>query len=409
MASGVPLWIQSSDEDMEVDSMSIPPLSGHPILTCLDGFLRSGDDSLLDLILRTGALAAVPRDILLSNMPQLLDMALFASPQVADAVCIALRDLWGLNSHKIQIPFAAILFALVRLGASPLILERLGLITERAQKIQITHEIFLESLRRLLAIVRAAGFAGAFSSGDVANMVLTLVIMGLDPLTSSELRTQLNITIDAVCNHGATDYVLHDIREKVLSFARQLVPINKARLVSFFAGGSGRTRCIARGLAYRLLVSAPITPKDQAPPLEPLILLLSPDAGSCELFDVTNESTDYEELRHHVDILSVALIDIAPYVEEEYAIMKSASSTSVQGSPNKPKKPPVPPLELLRHVLEVLQSKIVDTRAAHLDRSRTKAAIQRLTMRICYDRMAVGVRPRRRASTLKAYFSPQRQ
>lgn len=51
----------------------------------------------------------------------------------------------------------------------------------------------------------------------------------------------------------------------------------------------------------------------------------------------------------------------------------------------------------------------VDTRAAHLDRSRTKAAIQRLTMRICYDRMAVGVRPRRRASTLKAYFSPQRQ
>lgn len=33
------------------------------------------DDSLLDLILRTGALAAVPRDILLSNMPQLLNMS----------------------------------------------------------------------------------------------------------------------------------------------------------------------------------------------------------------------------------------------------------------------------------------------------------------------------------------------
>lgn len=32
------------------------------------------DDSLLDLILRTGALAAVPRDILLSNIPQLLTM-----------------------------------------------------------------------------------------------------------------------------------------------------------------------------------------------------------------------------------------------------------------------------------------------------------------------------------------------
>lgn len=52
----------------------------------------------------------------------------------------------------------------------------------------------------------------------------------------------------------------------------------------------------------------------------------------------------------------------------------------------------------------------VDTRAAHLDRSRAKAAIQRLTMRICYDRTAlIDARPRRRASTLKAYFSPQRQ
>lgn len=54
----------------------------------------------------------------------------------------------------------------------------------------------------------------------------------------------------------------------------------------------------------------------------------------------------------------MALIDIAPYVEEERAIMKSASSTSVSGTPNKPKKPAEPPLELLRRVLEVLQSKI---------------------------------------------------
>ena len=47
MASGVPLWIQSSDGDMDVDSMPIPPLSGHPILTCLGGFLRSGGMHLL--------------------------------------------------------------------------------------------------------------------------------------------------------------------------------------------------------------------------------------------------------------------------------------------------------------------------------------------------------------------------
>ncbi|KAF8135496.1 hypothetical protein EV363DRAFT_1320858 [Boletus edulis] len=403
MTSGVPLWISSSDEDMEVDPMSIPSLSGHPILTCLDGLVRSGDDSVLDLILRSGALAAVPRDILLSNIPRLLDMAMFASSQIAEAVCIALRDLWGLNPHKVQMPFAAILFAFVRLGASPSILEGLGWVTEHAQKKNdVAHETLLEALKRLLAIVKAAGCASAFSRDDVANVVLILVLMGLDPLTSSELRTQLNATIDAVCNHGTTDYLF-------LSVARQLLSVNKARLVSFFASGSGRTRYIARRLAYHLLVSVPGSLDVQALPLEPLILLLSPDAGSCELFDVTNESTDYEELRHYVHILSVALVDIAPYVEEECAI-KSACSTLVPGSPNKTKKSPVPPLELLRGVLDVLQGKIVDTRAAHLDRSRIKAAIQRLTLRIHYDRMAlVDARPRRRASTLNAYFSPQRQ
>lgn len=52
---------------------------------------------------------------------------------------------------------------------------------------------------------------------------------------------------------------LRDIHEKVLGVARQLVPVNKARLVSFFASGSGRTRCIARHLAYCLLAPAPIT------------------------------------------------------------------------------------------------------------------------------------------------------
>lgn len=137
---------------------------------------------------------------------------------------------------------------------------------------------------------------------------------------------------------------------------------------------------------------------------------------------------DYEELSHYVNILSVALIDITPYIEEERTINRSASSTSMQATPSKAKKPPVPPLELLRKVLESLQAKIgecalppckrdiygsdltVDTRAAYLDRSRTKAAIQRLTMRIIYSRMALlGVRPRRRADTLKAYFSPQRR
>lgn len=93
----------------------------------------------------------------------------------------------------------------------------------------------------------------------------------------------------------------------------------------------------------------------QTPPLEPLILSVFPDAGSCKLFDVANQTTDYEELRLHVGILSVALTEIAPYVEEERATMKS---TFASRSPSKSKKSPVAPLELLQKLLDVLQGKI---------------------------------------------------
>ena len=82
--------------------------------------------------------------------------ALFASSQLSDALCIALRDLWEI---KVQLPFIAILFALVRLGANPSILEGLGLITERVQKNYVSHETRLKALKRLLAIVKTAALS----------------------------------------------------------------------------------------------------------------------------------------------------------------------------------------------------------------------------------------------------------
>lgn len=129
----------------------------------------------MDLVLRSGALAAVPGDVLLSNIPQLLHMgrffsqfiflrrllsvALLGSPQVADAICIAFGDLWALNPRKVQMPFAAVLFVLVQLGANPSVLEGIGLTPERASKNHVTHTTLLEALKRLLAIVKAAGLS----------------------------------------------------------------------------------------------------------------------------------------------------------------------------------------------------------------------------------------------------------
>ncbi|KIJ61348.1 hypothetical protein HYDPIDRAFT_116117 [Hydnomerulius pinastri MD-312] len=414
-ALGVPLWTLPSDEAMEVDSranfVDVSFGTGHSILALLDQLYRSGDESQMSLILTSGIIGSIASGASSSVVSPLFSLALFSSPQVADAACIALRDIWALGTSCARVPFSAIAFALARLGARHSVLEELGWsMDSNTQESHFSPESRAASVKRLVALVKDAALARAFVPDEVPDVVLSMLIIALDVSTSNDLWIQLNGTVDAICNHNAKGLITHTaIHEKVMSFASKLNPVNKARLVSFFGSGGGRTRHIAQWLAYCLLVPTPALLTDQLPALEPLILLLSPDAGSGELFDVTSDETDYDDLGHYVTILTVALADIAPYVREERLITHSASIASVEGSPSKAKKPMMP-LELLKRVLEVVQGKIVDTRAAHLDRSRTKAAMQRLTMRIYYERLAIkGTGSRGRASTLQAYFSPRGQ
>ncbi|KIK79818.1 hypothetical protein PAXRUDRAFT_767920 [Paxillus rubicundulus Ve08.2h10] len=409
-ALSVPLWTSPSDEDMEVDSR--PPLvnasfeEGSPVFTRLEQLHSGGDDSQLILLLTSGFLGVMSVEILTSNVSRLLSFALFSSSQLADAAYIALRDVWELRIAKVQLPFFAIASTLARLGARLSTFEELGWPTDASvQKSHFTPENRVTAVKGLVEIVKAAAKAGAFPSDEIPDVVLSLVLIRLDISTTNDLRMQLNMTMDAVCNHAAEDLVVHSaIHEKVLKFARGLNAVNKAQLVSFFGSGGGWTRHIAQWLAYGVLIPTSIKFTEQLPSLDRLILLLSPEAGSGELFDVTCETTDYEDLGHYVAILAVALADITPYVGEERTITQSASITQVESSPSKVRKP-VLPLELLLRILEVVQGKIVDTRAAHLDRSRTKAALQRLTMSIYYERLAIkGVSSRGRTSTLQAYF-----
>jgi hypothetical protein len=130
--------------------------------------------------------------------------------------------------------------------------------------------------------------------------------------------------------------------------------------------------------------------------------------GSDELFDVTSAKADFEDLRHYFAIISVALANIEPYVHEENSSSRSLSrQSSIDDSPRKSQKP-LAPLELLLRVLEVTQGRIVDTRAAHLDRSRTKAEMHRLQMRVYYQRQAL--KPAAawtKTATIQHYFGPK--
>ena len=232
---------------------------------------------------------------------------------------------------------------------------------------------------------------GNLATDDIPDVLLSLVLIGLDKTTSNELKACLNSAIDSISQVIDTQTVSlpfqlpitylsisqhTSIHRRLLSCVSTLTPANKAHFVSFFSSGSGRTRHIAQWLAYALFLpeSTPSVcistsrtvlyftdrhnSQDALPQLDPLILLLSPTASSDELFDVTNATADFEDLGHYFAILSVAIANIEPYVHEESSLSQSISrQPSIDDSPRKGQKPLVP-LELLLQVLEVAQGRI---------------------------------------------------
>jgi hypothetical protein len=77
-----------------------------------------------------------------------------------------------------------------------------------------------------------------------------------------------------------------------------------------------------------------------------------------------NKETDYDAMARYIDVLNVALSGIPEYVAEELA------SPPSQSRKNAPGDKPLTMLEQIQKALDLLHGKIVDTRAAHLDRSR---------------------------------------
>ncbi|KAG1858097.1 hypothetical protein F4604DRAFT_1589615 [Suillus subluteus] len=362
---GVPFWQEGVDDDgMVIDeeyNVSFGSASNHPVLALLQHLGEIGAADKLALTLSSGVLGALGPE----------EKSIVVSP----------------------------LFALENLRWA---------IREDVHPLHITAENRSRVLSKLVTLVGIAGRTENLVAEDIPDVLLSLVLIGLDRTTSNELRANLHLAIDNICRTINTSTHL-SIHQRLLSHASTLTPANKAYFVSFFSSGSCRTRHIAQWLAYALFLpnSIPFV-RDGLPPLDPLILLLSPIPGSDELFDVTSANADFEDLRHYFAIISVALANIEAYVHEENSSSQLLSrQSSIDDSPRKSQKP-LAPLELLLRVLEVTQGRIVDTRAAHLDRSRTKAEMHRLQMRVYYQRQAL--KPAAawtKTATIQHYFGPK--
>ncbi|KZT28938.1 hypothetical protein NEOLEDRAFT_1175282 [Neolentinus lepideus HHB14362 ss-1] len=290
----------------------------------------------------------------------------------------------------------------------------------------ITHKVAIsaraDALYRMVHIMSLLASSSAVPVQEIPSLILTLVLIGLDFSSAPELQRRVIIAIDSAGRlweaHASapSEQVLCD---KLVALANGLTPINKAHLFSLLACGAPIIGRVARFVAHTILISShnaavatfarqkeekgehdslpsvrplPVpstfTP---LPSLKTLIILLSPSVGSGALFDMSNPNIDYDELGHFVEIMSVALTDVDAYVAEERNSSARCEDwvASPSSSPRKEgaEKPPTL-LETVKDLIYSVHGKIVDTRAAHLDRSRTKAALQRLSMRVHFQRLA---------------------
>lgn len=169
-----------------------------------------------------------------------------------------------------------------------------------------------------------------------------------------------------------------ELCSRVLTYAAEMAPPNRALLLSAFCGGSPQTARIGRWLARRLLfvdeaevrfpTSFPrIVHSSHSlwqtycdhPCLNPLIELITPDTGSKTIFDVmgnAREPTFYEDLAAHVEMLNVCFNDIDGYVllDEQGKLLQPPPDVTM--SPNKDK--PATTLDRVCMVLQRLHGRI---------------------------------------------------
>jgi hypothetical protein len=141
-----------------------------------------------------------------------------------------------------------------------------------------------------------------------------------------------------------------------------------------------------------------------------------------------DQETNYFEMEYHAQMLDMALSDISMYMREEIPAGGSQLSHSANGnSPSKPslEKPDTPLTSLLSYI-ELIHTKISmshlhsifvvstdvvffcedDTRGTSLERSRTKAILKNLSMRIYYQRdRTIKSNPGTRTKKMDQYFT----
>ncbi|KAI0256214.1 hypothetical protein BJV78DRAFT_446201 [Lactifluus subvellereus] len=121
-------------------------------------------------------------------------------------------------------------------------------------------------LRVLGSMVKMiSSFAPRWSMEQLPDVVIVLLLIGVDMDTSTELKRDILHSVSLLCrqlpakSEGPEDTEI-SVAQKALDLAKSLSASNQALLLSFFTKGSPSSLRIARAVAYHVLTSSIIQP-----------------------------------------------------------------------------------------------------------------------------------------------------
>ncbi|KAF8161155.1 hypothetical protein B0H34DRAFT_795986 [Crassisporium funariophilum] len=327
-------------------------------------------------------------DLALSPLPTPLSLPAFR----------ALRNYWSSIPTRTSscLSLSQILLAIRRLGADSSVLASQGWSVDDATYVAKVAVRDRDSvIRRLTLLVDACARSGRLQMDELPDLVLALLLVGIDPSTSPDLQRDIIHAVDVACHcipQGSTN-VEAALCSKVLKCIDMYEPINKAHLLSLLSYGTGSTKRIASYIAYCIVTNRKSVRAENYTDLPPLSDILeeltsyAPNHSINSGFFALHDGTDYVDLGYYISMLATALSNVRGYVVEERRSSKNKTpSLGRSQSPTKLGEKPKTELLLLHSELEALHSSISDSKALHLERSRTKAILKGLSMYIHYQR-----------------------
>ncbi|KAI0074164.1 hypothetical protein K474DRAFT_1665748 [Panus rudis PR-1116 ss-1] len=392
---GVPLWNASQDGDvsMEVDvlpalSLSDADIEGDRLLSLFRTAIISNDKMQQSMLLRPEMIRGMKAKSRSLLFPWICEQA-FSSDSALSYLALNVLKQIPVTFPAESVQFSVVSSALIRLGASLNALSALGwTIPAGVSAANIDSESRESSLVHLVSFISVYAQQRLLPSRDLVDYVVALLLIGLDPTTSRELLRDIKGAIENVVSCLQSMQEEEQLCAKIYSFAKDFEPINKALTLSFFIRASDRSARMARWMA-RLFLLGPdhpsLGPYQDLPSMKPYISLISPHVHSKELFDVLGNQHEpgyYGELQSYFEVLDVALTGIGEYVYRE-ALEGKSVPRNLTDSPKKDHERS--DVDTLKQLLDLMHGRIVDTRAAYLERSRVKATIQRVAFRIYYQ------------------------